>query len=296
MSLHVDRYAYKGVGESGVPLLLIHGWGMHGGMWGGVAEQLSQHSDVLAVDLPGHGFSAVSGQWEVGSEKREEGSGELGVRNETAGNKGGCSHFPLPVHHFLDAIVDELSLQFNEPLNLCGWSLGGQVALRWAARHPQQVQRLLLVASTPCFVRSEEWAHAMSVEMLQEFASALQQNYAQTLKRFLALQLRGSEQERELLSAMRATLFSRGEPDLQALQDGLAILRDGDLRMMLPELTQTTLIVAGDRDALTPWQASQYMAQQIPHAELVRINGAAHAPFLSHPNETAGHMIRFLHG
>ena len=38
MSLHVDSYG------SGAPLLLIHGWGMHGGMWGGVAERLANIS------------------------------------------------------------------------------------------------------------------------------------------------------------------------------------------------------------------------------------------------------------
>ncbi|MEO8342292.1 MAG: alpha/beta fold hydrolase, partial [Gallionella sp.] len=59
MSLHVDRYEYAGSGDIGAPLLLIHGWGMHGGMWGGVAEKLAQHFPVLAVDLPGHGQSAA---------------------------------------------------------------------------------------------------------------------------------------------------------------------------------------------------------------------------------------------
>ena len=51
MSLHVDRYG------SGAPLLLIHGWGMHGGMWGRVVQQLAEHFCVLVVDLPGHGWS-----------------------------------------------------------------------------------------------------------------------------------------------------------------------------------------------------------------------------------------------
>ena len=57
MSLHVDSHG------SGAPLLFIHGWGMHGGMWGGVAEQLAEHFRVLAVDLPGHGFSVPYVGW-----------------------------------------------------------------------------------------------------------------------------------------------------------------------------------------------------------------------------------------
>lgn len=254
--LHVDSYGHAG---SRTPLLLIHGWGMHGGMWRGVAERLAQHVHVLAVDLPGHGSSAAIGRFE------------------------------------LDGLVDMLSAQFSEPLNVCGWSLGGQVALRWAMRHPQQVRRLMLVASTPCFVRRPDWEHGMSAELLEEFGAALRQNHAQTLKRFLALQLRGSEQERELLAALRDTLFSRGEPDLNALQAGLEILRTCDLRSALPSITQPALIMAGGRDALAPLQASRHMVQQMPVAELVNIAGAAHAPFLSHADEFVEHTLRFLH-
>lgn len=264
MSLHVDRYECAGTG-GGAPLLLIHGWGMHGGMWGGVAQRLAQHARVLAVDLPGHGFSADRGKSRYGSDS-------------------------------IDAIVDALSAQFSEPLNVCGWSLGGQIALRWAMRKPQQVSRLVLVASTPRFVRKDNWPSAMAAETLAEFAAALQQNYALTLRRFLALQVRGSEQERELLATLRSALFGRGEPDLAALQSGLEILRDCDLRSALPEVGQATLVVAGERDTLTPPQASQYLAGRMPSARLVTIRGAAHAPFLSHPEEFVEHVVDFLHG
>jgi len=51
MSLHLESQG------SGAPLLLIHGWGMHGGMWGQVAAQLAQSFTVHSVDLPGHGYS-----------------------------------------------------------------------------------------------------------------------------------------------------------------------------------------------------------------------------------------------
>ena len=270
MSLHVDSYG------SGAPLLLIHGWGMHGGMWGGVAERLAEHFRVLAVDLPGHGFSAGSGEWEVG-------------------NSHLASHFPLPTSHLLlDSLVDQLSAQFDEPLAVCGWSLGGQIALRWALRYPQQISRLALVASTPCFVRRTGWECAMAEETLAEFAAALQQNYALTLRRFLALQVRGSERERELLAALRSALMSRGEPDLSALQAGLDILRDCDLRGVLLGITQPVLVIGGERDTLTPPQAAHYLAAQLPNARLALIEGAAHAPFLSHPDEFVMQLKRFM--
>jgi pimeloyl-[acyl-carrier protein] methyl ester esterase len=264
MSLHVDRYEHRGAG-SGAPLLLIHGWAMHGGMWRGVAEKLAQNFTVYAVDLPGHGFSAD------------------------------LSHFPFPIASFtIDSVVDELSAQFIEPLSVCGWSMGGQIALCWAMRYPRQVERLVTVASTPSFVRRKGWDHALSAEILQEFADNLQHHYALTLKRFLALQVRGGEQEREWLTVLRNTLFSRGEPDPAALQSGLEILRGCDLCNALPGVSQPTLVLGGERDTLIPQQASQYLAGRIPKGRLETIKGAAHAPFLSHPDEFVGHVVSFM--
>lgn len=270
--LHVDHYEYTGAGGSGAPLLLIHGWGMHGGIWGGVAEKLAHNFHVMAVDLPGHGFSALPSLTLPWSRPRGRDRGlEL-----------------------LDAVIAEMSSRFVDPLTVCGWSLGGQVALHWALRHPHLVKRLVMVASTPCFVQLEDWNHALSINIVEEFAASLQQNYKLTLKRFLSLQMRGSEQEREVLALLRDALFSRGEPQLDALQAGLDILRYSDFRDVLPDVRRPTLVLAGERDTLIPQQASQYLSGKIPGARLATIKGAAHAPFLSHPDEFIKHLMDFL--
>lgn len=282
MSLHVEAFG------SGEPLLLLHGWGMHGGMWGDVADSLARDFRVLVVDLPGHGHSKA----EKGEEGRGKGS-PLPQAGEGLGERAPFSLLPSPFS--LDAIVDELAAQFDEPLSVCGWSLGGQIALRWAARHPLQVSRLVMVASTPCFVRRAGWDCAMAPDTLAQFAAALQQDHAATLRRFLALQVRGGENERELLARLREALFSRGEPDMAALQSGLEILRDSDQRAALSEIGQPVLVVAGERDTLTPPQASRYIAECLPDARLEVIEGAAHAPFLSHPEKFLESLKRFLH-
>lgn len=277
--MHIESYG------SGEPLVLLHGWGMHGGMWGEVVERLAADFCVHVVDLPGHGLSAGKGNGEKGEGERE---------------KGKTSELPLPFSlpsspFSLDALVAELSTMFSEPVSVCGWSLGGQVALRWARLAPHKIQRLVLVSSTPCFVQQQDWSCAMATEMLAGFAAALRDNYAQTLRRFLALQVRGSDHERELLVSLRAALFSRGEPELAALQAGLEILRDSDQRGDLADIAVPSLVIAGERDTLTPLAASEFMASALPQARLVAIQGAAHAPFLSHPDRFVECVRSFLH-
>jgi pimeloyl-[acyl-carrier protein] methyl ester esterase len=253
MSLHVE------VTGQGKPLVLLHGWGMHGGIWGDTVTRLAEDFEVHNVDLPGHGASEAQGD---------------------------------PT---LDGIVEQLDAQFGQTVAVLGWSLGGIIAQHWAARSPHKVGRLILLASTPCFTQREDWQFGMDGATLQQFAAELEKNHAATLRRFLALQVRGSENERELLTALRAQLFSRGEPDLATLRGGLEILRDADLRASLPGIKQATLAIAGQRDKLTPPEASYYLAQVMPNARVVDVAGAAHAPFLSHTDTVVQHIKKFLH-
>ena len=253
MSLHVESFG------SGKPLVMLHGWGMHGGIWGSVVAQLADHYQVHCVDLPGYGASS------------------------------GLAHYNL------DAIVQRLMAHFSEPVSVCGWSLGGQAALRWAQLAPHQVDKLVLVATTPRFVQCAGWDCAMAAETFREFADAVLENYTLTLKRFIALQVRGSEHERALLAELRGLLFSRGKPEKATLCGGLEILRDTDLRDQLGEITQAALVIAGERDTLTPPAASAYLAQAIPNARLVEIKGAAHVPFLSHTDSFVKHITEFMH-
>jgi pimeloyl-[acyl-carrier protein] methyl ester esterase len=135
----------------------------------------------------------------------------------------------------------------------------------------------------------------MESAVLEKFAAELDQSHVATLRRFIALQLRGSENERELLMLLRERLFSRDVPDMTSLRGGLGILRDIDLRDELKDITQPTLVMAGERDKLTPPQASYFMGQAIPLARVVEVEGAAHAPFLSHPEIFVKQVKSFLH-
>jgi len=116
------------------------------------------------------------------------------------------------------------------------------------------------------------------------------------LKRFLSLQARSGDEARATIAALREKLFARGKPSIETLRAGLAVLSELDLREALRAIKQDTLVIHGSHDTLTPAAAGQWLAQALPNAQLEMVRGAAHAPFLSHPQATLDAMTRFLHG
>ena len=256
----MSRLHVESVG-AGPPLVLVHGWAMHGGLWSPLVAHVARRFRVHVVDRPGHGHSAT-------------------------------------VEPFtLDAIAAELRHAFDtesERALVVGWSLGAFVAMTWALAAPERIARLVLVGATPRFVAAVDWPHAMACDTLRRFHDELRVAYRLTLNRFLALQVHGSEHGRAALSAMRAQLFARGDPSAAVLESSLDVLASADLRERAHAIGVPTLVVAGARDALTPPQAGAWLAQAIPGARLATIDGAAHAPFLSHPREFTAALDEFL--
>jgi pimeloyl-[acyl-carrier protein] methyl ester esterase len=254
MRLHVETSG------AGPDLALIHGWGMHGGIWDAVAQELARDFTLQVVDLPGHGRSAM---------RRPYG---------------------------LDDLARDLLESVPGAASLCGWSLGAQVAMRAALLAPRRVDRLVLVSATPCFARRPDWPWGMDREVLEGFASDLKRDYEGTLRRFLALQARGGDAARAIAAALRARLFEHGRPDPVALESALALLLDGDLRPLVPGISQPVLLLHGEQDLLASAGAARWMAQRLPRARLVTLPRCAHAPFLSHPAQFARALREFLPG
>jgi pimeloyl-[acyl-carrier protein] methyl ester esterase len=254
--LHVDVFG------AGPPLVLLHGFAMHGGLFAPIVPALAASHRVHVVDLPGHGHSAP------------------------------IASFDLP--SLVDAI-DAVAPASCE-LRVVAWSLGGLVALEWARQRPARIARLVLVTTTPSFVARDAWPHAMSVETLARFGDDLRMSYRPTLQRFLALQVHGSDEGRAALATLRHRLFDRGEPSPRVLAGALALLRGADLREAVAGIDTPTLVVGGGRDAIVPIEATRRLAASLPRAAHVAIAGSAHAPFLSHPRNFGDAVLPFLDG
>lgn len=250
MSLHVEAYG------SGPPLVLIHGWGLHGGVFAPLIAPLAQRFRVLVPDLPGFGYSRAEA-----------------------------------VVPSLRELAQRIADVADGPATWLGWSLGGLVALE-AARQGK-VSRLVLVNATPKFAQAPDWEPGLAPEVLAELARELVTEYRATLTRFLSLQV--APGERATLRTLREAMLARGEPALAALQAGLGFLAHGDLRSMLAGLHVPALVVHGGRDKLVPVAAGRHLAAHLPDARLAVIEGAAHAPFISHPDACLDAIAGFLH-
>jgi pyruvate dehydrogenase E2 component (dihydrolipoamide acetyltransferase) len=130
------RYLKRG--EGGTPALLIHGFGGDLNNWLFNHEPLSGRREVYALDLPGHGESS----------KQVE--------------RGDVAEFAEVVAAFMDAAEIPKA-------HLIGHSLGGAIAASVAARHPQRIATLTLIASAGL---GEE----INVDYIEGFVSARTRN------------------------------------------------------------------------------------------------------------------------
>ncbi len=245
----------------GPALVLLHGWGLHGGIWDTLLPRLTPHLKVTRIDLPGHGRSRVLSM-------------------------------PATLPELARMLLDAAPLEAV----WLGWSLGGLVALQAALTAPQRLRALVLANSTPRFVTGPGWSEAMPPERLAEFGLGLKVDYRETLLRFLSLQVQGEESARAALRQLRGPLFERGEPDTASLATGLALLQQSDLRARLKEVAVPTLLMAGTHDRLTPPGATEAMARAIAGARLEVFPKSAHAPFISHPQEFTAALLEFVRG
>lgn len=245
-----------------LPLALIHGWGQHGGIWQALLAELAPRCPDLAVsnlELPGHGHAA-------------------------------SADFDL------DTLVDAYAAAAPDRCTAIGWSLGGMLALRWAQRHPQQVEKLVLFATTPCFGRRADWPHGSPAEVQAAFAAQVSAAPERALQRFSDLLAEGEADVRGVRRALRAHLAEQATPATSALLAGLAFLAATDLRTALrsPPPPQPALLIHGEGDTITPFAAGRYLSEALPHARLLALPQCGHAPMVSHAPAAAAAIAAFL--
>ncbi|MFZ2169334.1 MAG: pimeloyl-ACP methyl ester esterase BioH [Methylococcaceae bacterium] len=244
----------------GKPIVLVHGWAVHSGIWRDFAQQLAQTYQVTCIDLPGHGRSEKIDSFTL----------------EQIGDS------------LVNAVPDESSCWL-------GWSLGATVVLDIARRFPDRVNSLVLLAGNPAFTQTAQWP-GMNVGLLDAFADKLNKDCQATLIRFLSLQVNNLPDYKALLRTLKAAVWECDTPDNETLQGGLEILKHADLRPALSDTRVPVSVILGARDTLVPVSAGQNMQELTPGIKINIIDKAGHVPFLSHPQAVLAIISRFMDG
>jgi pimeloyl-[acyl-carrier protein] methyl ester esterase len=247
-----------GGNSEAAPLVLLHGWGMNLRVFDGLRAALGAHIRVTAIDLPGHGRSP----WTPQASAQQQ--------------------------------LAALAAMLPRGATLVGWSLGGQLALQLASDPALAVRRLVLIATSPRFVRTDDWPHGLPAETLRQFAMQLEGDAAKTIADFLELQVRGSLDAAAVRATLQSSLQQHGAAHPQALMAGLALLEHNDLRELARRNDAPALVIAGQYDRVTPPQAADALGQLLPHSQLLQIKRAGHAPFISHPGEVGAALLGFV--
>lgn len=251
----------------GRPLLLLHGWAMSRRVWA-FQYDLSDSCRIIAPDLRGHGASNLAGTFSL-----EELAGDVTALCRS-----------LDLH---DAVV-------------VGWSLGAEVALKAFASIRSRVAGMIVVGGTPRFTSDDNYDAGLPDREVRGMEARLKRDYARTMGEFFRRMFAPGELSRQQENRIAREIVMGGrQPVLSVALAGLGILRQEDLRPLLPDVDCPVLLLHGESDTICPPAAARYMASLLPNARLALLPGAGHAPFLSQPetfNSMLRHFLQEIHG
>ena len=169
-------------------------------------------------------------------------------------------------------------LELPQP-SIVGHSHGGRTAIYLAARHPELVDKLVLVDSAGIRApRTLRWYRRVA---LAKFAKHV-------LRR---LGPPGNALASRLVGRAASADYAASDPAMRAT---FVKLVNTDLTPLLSEIRASTLLIWGDQDGDTPLSDGQTMERLIPDAGLVVFEGAGHFSYADQPqrfNRVAAHFL-----
>jgi 2-hydroxy-6-oxonona-2,4-dienedioate hydrolase len=246
--VHIGQWSTR-VLESGegTPLILMHGTGGHLEAYARNLRALAARYRVIAYDYPGHGWSTVS-------------TTDLEIDSY--------------VEHLI-GLMDALSVR---RAHLSGESLGGWVAVKVAARHPDRVGRLVLNTPGGTMATPEVMERIRSLSQ----AAADDPSEEHIRARLVWLMADPSSVTDELVAIRRAIYqrpgFATSMRHILCLQDEKVRRRNMVTDDELAAITAPTLVIWTSDDPSGPAKAGLDMAERIPGGEFQLIEGAGHWP------------------
>lgn len=255
-TLQVSKF---GQTNAGPILVLLHGWGSSSKIWQSCVNELSQKRQIYCVDLPGHG-----------------------------------ENYALEWDGSVDQALEQLAAVLPERCSIVGWSLGGLIAQMYADRFPQRVQSLMLIASTPKFVASEDWPHAMPAKTFVNFIKQFDTMPEVTIKQFNLLQTLHGTSAKKIMTALQLATEDKYKQSPEKIRWGLSWLQEIDSRNVRFPKGLPVYLVQGENDQVSSFQAAEDTAAIWKQVHLYKILKAGHVPFISHQDQFIEQVNKML--
>ncbi|MFD0064116.1 alpha/beta fold hydrolase [Streptomyces sp. NPDC056690] len=247
----------------GPVLLLAHGFGCDQNMWRLVAPTLAESYRVVLFDYVGSGRADPSA-WDERRYSSLEG-------------------YALDVLE----VCDELDLR---DVTFVGHSVSAMVGVLAAAKAPQRISRLVMVAPSPRYIDDDGYRGGFSAEDIDELLESLESNYL-GWSAAMAPVIMGNADRPELGQEL-TTSFCATDPDMARVFARTTFLSDS--RQDLKTVTVPTLILECKQDVIAPREVGAYVRDVIPGSRLVTLEATGHCPQLSAPQATTSAISEFI--
>ncbi len=242
-----------------LPIVFLHGFPLDHSMWDAQVAELSAHDRAIAPDLRGFGGSQVVPGTATMAQMADD----------------------------MAALLDALAV--NQPVVLCGLSMGGYVAFEFWRKYADRLRALVLcdtraMADTPEAVRAR---HETAERVLAEGTGPLADGMLPKL--FAPATLDG---QANLTAIQRQVILATSREGAAAALRGMAARKD--FREALPRIALPVLVVVGEHDAISTENEMRSMAEAMPEAELVVIAGAGHMSPLENAPAVNAAIERFV--
>jgi 3-oxoadipate enol-lactonase len=231
-------------GPDEAPVLVLgSSLGTTGAMWDVTVPALAERFRVLRYDTRGHGGSPVPD----GPYAMEE----LGTD--------------------VLALLDRLGL---ERVSFCGLSIGGMIGMWAASEAPERFERLVLCCTVPHFPPADLWNERADTVRAEGMSPMVEP----ALDRWLPRDVREARPDAE--EHLRGLIASTPPEGYAGCCEAI---RDMDLRERLSSIRAPTLVLAGSDDPSTPAEKVRPIADAVPDARYVELEGAAHIANMARP-------------
>ncbi|TPG57693.1 alpha/beta fold hydrolase [Roseomonas nepalensis] len=244
-------------------VILLHGFASSLHTWEDWARVLDRDHRVIRLDLPGFGLTGADPTGDYTDERSAA---------------------------VLLALMDGLGLRRT---SLVGSSMGGRIAWDFAARHPDRVDRLVLMAPDGFAGPGREYGVAPKVPMLVRLLPYVLPTPL-LRKSLSAAYADPAAMTEERLARYRDMLLAPGVRRAIVARTGQGALADPV--PLLRRITAPTLLVWGEKDAMIPVANAADYQRALPDSRLVVFPGLGHVPQEEAPDLSLEPVRAFLGG